>query len=221
MTTTRNTPETTVPTRHQFERPTREKWTADAEHHVRTLCMPSERVSSQPADWLNADELAELQALIPAILKTARTALNRAIRPHLHAFDDEPRGYGWYDWRDALTPEQRAGFDQLCNARRDRTHLNAVVRRATGAWADVDTVTAGVGDLVHAVRTYGQPDPDTERLAELGHALSERRSTAAQEATEQAVQQEVARRQTDEAWTKQVRRWDDLDRTGGVTITFH
>jgi hypothetical protein len=210
-----------VTARYVFERPTREKWAADAEQWVRTLSMPNERVSHSPSDWLTDTELAELHTLIPNVLKTARRAINQAIRPHLHAFDDEPHGYGWHDWRDALNAGRRESFDQLCHARSDRTHLNDTIRRAARTYADVDQVLAGLRDLVHAVRTYGQTDPETDRLAELGQVLGGKRDQAGVEATEAAVLREVARRQTDEAWAKQVRRWDELDRTGGITITVH
>ncbi|MEU9405065.1 hypothetical protein AB0E08_05055 [Streptomyces sp. NPDC048281] len=203
-------------------RPTREEWAAKAEYHTRTACMPYERVSRRPEDWLSADEMTELRSLIQPVLKTARRHLNRLIRPIAAEFADEPTGEGWYAWHDGLTDDQRERGTQLRTLRGVRSSLNHGARRASSDYADVDDLIHGLGSVVYAAKTHVTEEcPEADRLAELREALAERRDAAAHEATEEAVRREVARRQTDEAWTKQVKRWDDFDRTGGITIIRH
>lgn len=93
--------------------PTREEWAAKAEHATRTQCYSWQRVSSDPADWLNADELATARTLVKEIVKATRAALTRAgranERPNLNAHGrDAARDWAEvndlsYDWGHIVT----------------------------------------------------------------------------------------------------------------------
>lgn len=60
--------------------PTRNEWQAKAEQAERTSRFPRERVSSDPADWLTAAELAEGRKLSAKLVRAARIALGKADR---------------------------------------------------------------------------------------------------------------------------------------------
>jgi len=101
--------------------PDRETWAAAAEHYVRTACYPSERVSSQPADWLPGGELDEARALAVAVVKATRTALTRAGRAKERAGLNA-------SGRDAAAP--RATVGDLRVAWRDIIHSARSVQAA-------------------------------------------------------------------------------------------
>lgn len=60
--------------------PTREEWQAKAEQAERTSCFPHQRVSSNPTDWLSADEVDEGRKLAAKLVRAARIALGKADR---------------------------------------------------------------------------------------------------------------------------------------------
>lgn len=63
-----------------IEWPTREEWQAKAEQSERTSCFPHQRVSSDPTDWLTADEMAEGLKLAAKLVRATRIALGKANR---------------------------------------------------------------------------------------------------------------------------------------------
>ncbi|WP_405747888.1 hypothetical protein [Streptomyces canus] len=60
--------------------PTRDEWQAKAEQSERTSCFPRQRVSSDPADWLTADEIDEGRKLAAKLVRATRIALGKADR---------------------------------------------------------------------------------------------------------------------------------------------
>lgn len=60
--------------------PTREEWQAKAEQAERTSCFPRQRVSSDPAHWLAADEMDEGRKLAAKLVRATRIALGKADR---------------------------------------------------------------------------------------------------------------------------------------------
>jgi hypothetical protein len=168
--------------------------------------MPNERVSGRPEDWLSAEELAELRSLIPGVVRTARRELNKAIRPLRAAFADEPKR-GWYEWYDSLDEEQRKASDRLRAMRSDRAGLNLGARRAASEYATVDDLLHGLAEVGFAARKYAAGRcPGADRLGELCAALADRRDTAAEKALGETISREVAKRNSDEGWAKELER---------------
>ncbi|WP_149563839.1 hypothetical protein [Streptomyces cacaoi] len=60
--------------------PTREEWQAQAEQAERTSCFSHQRVSSDPASWLTADEMSEGRKLAAKVVRATRLALGKAGR---------------------------------------------------------------------------------------------------------------------------------------------
>lgn len=60
--------------------PTREEWQAEAEQSERTSCFPRQRVSSDPTDWISADEMDEGRKLAAKLVRATRIALGKADR---------------------------------------------------------------------------------------------------------------------------------------------
>jgi hypothetical protein len=60
--------------------PSREEWQAKAEHAERTSCFARQRVSSDPADWLTAEELDEGKKAAAKLVRATRIALGKADR---------------------------------------------------------------------------------------------------------------------------------------------
>lgn len=60
--------------------PTRDEWQAKAEQSERTSCFPRQRVSSDPTDWLTADEMDEGRKLAAKLVRATRIALGKADR---------------------------------------------------------------------------------------------------------------------------------------------
>lgn len=175
----------------------REEWAAQAEHRVRVQCHADERVSSNPADWLPADKLAEAHALAEQLVKVTRRTLNTVARDH-----DRNALPAW-----------------LRNARFD---LSDVVRELRDAAQDADTG----GHLYgwHRLQRYAEAHAGDAtvtarmRLGELAERMRAARDTAAQEALDAAIAREVARRNSDEGWEREQRRRDRVRRGPSITI---
>ncbi|MFI5831104.1 hypothetical protein ACIA6C_28285 [Streptomyces sp. NPDC051578] len=58
--------------------PTREEWQAKAEQSERTSCFARERVSSDPAEWLGTDQIAEGRVAAAKLVRATRIALGKA-----------------------------------------------------------------------------------------------------------------------------------------------
>lgn len=80
--------------------PTREEWQAKGEYAARTQCYTWQRVSTDPAEWLTADELTEARSLAVAVVKATRTALTRAGRGNERPALNEHGRAAARDWAD-------------------------------------------------------------------------------------------------------------------------
>lgn len=196
--------------------PTRTEWQAFAESYIRTLVMPYERVPQRADHWLDPAELAELRAAAHQLAATLRPRATRTVNTLNPLFRDEPgRSTDRITWSFALTEEREADYEMLCEARYDRLHLGRHARE----FDDPDlTVTgarmAGRSFTLCAGRwSTDDTAASLERVAQLLDAMRERCDTAAGEATEAAVRDEIARRGTDEAWIKELKRRERIDQS--------
>ncbi|MFC8447619.1 hypothetical protein [Kitasatospora sp. NPDC057223] len=199
--------------------PTREEWAAKAEYSVRTACLPNERVSNKPADWLTADELDEARTLIPAIVKAARAGLNRAVKAVRLELGAIPTGVGYYDWHENLTTDQKHLADQYHQLLSARRHLNSESKRAFDEYATADDLLFAWGRIGVAAKRAGIANGETDRLNVLQHTLAERRSAAAEQALKDAIELTVDRRNSDEGWAAELERRADID--AGPRVTYH
>ncbi|MCX5209762.1 hypothetical protein OG689_10750 [Kitasatospora sp. NBC_00240] len=199
--------------------PTREEWAAKAEYSVRTACLPNERVSSNPADWLTADEINEARTLIPAIVKATRASLNRQIKQVRGQLGHIPTGVGYYDWYENLPADQKNLADQHDRLLSARRQLNSESKRALYEYAPVDDLLIAWGRIGGAAAHANAAQAETDRLNVLQHALADRRSAAAEQALADAIERTVARRSTDEGWAAELERRAGID--AGPLVTYH
>jgi hypothetical protein len=194
--------------------PTRAEWQADAESFTRTLCCPRQRVSDRADSWLNTDELAEVRAVAHRLAKTLRREITRAINALAPQFPDEPASVvDRYDYEDVLDEARRADFKCLTSARQDRLQLGRDARIFQGLSLTIAAAEAAGRRFARIGSDWGTSDTaaDLERLDHLLGAMTERCDTAAHEATETAVQAEIAKRNSDEGWAKELKRRERLD----------
>lgn len=179
----------------------RDEWAADAGHRVRTECHARQRVSADPADWLTADELAEARTLGATLAKATRRALNTAARDH-----DKNALPTWL--RDA------------------RFNVSGALRELAGAERSTDM--DGHAYAWHRLQKYAEEqakDATTTargRLAALVAKMRAARDAAAEEALQAAIAREVANRNSDEGWARELERRERVRRGPTVTtITVH
>lgn len=198
--------------------PTRDEWAAQAEYSVRTSCYLHERVSPNPLHWITAEELAETRTLIAEILPIARRGLNRAIRPLLAEFADQPKSGGFYDWYDTLTPERFARFEEYQSLRSHRTHLNASARESAHDWNDVQHLAVLWSRIRSAADKVGAAPELVQRLGEISAKMVAARDAAAEADLANSVAKRIAERNSDAGWAKELKRRAEIDAGGYVTV---
>jgi hypothetical protein len=208
--------ETDVPSA-PIEWPTREEWMADAERHVRQACYPSERIPNEIEHYLSAAELAERDRLRVEIATATRPLLTAEINRLRAEFPDLPtRGRDRIRWLVALddTDPERAELAAGI------PHLEADRRTLTRYLRNGDTGPYG-NPLAGSAITERADPVQLARLRELDELYRQRHAEAAETATREAVEREVARRRTDEAWQHQRQLWARIDhvRHGGHIIS--
>jgi hypothetical protein len=145
--------------------PSREEWAAKAEHAERASCFTHERVSSDPSEWLIAQELTEGRSLAAKVVRATRIALGKAGRGNdRYALNDANRraitdyatfddvAYGWAEIArtarsvdvlseaterlGALAEKMRTVRDEAAQAAEDKAVVAAIARRNSDAgWA--------------------------------------------------------------------------------------
>lgn len=201
--------------------PTREQWAAAAEHSVRSLCLPLERVPAGHEHYLTPHELAEMDALYVALSVAVRAPLTAEIK-RLKGLLPAPIPAKPIDrshWYDALTDDQQAAWQSLRDLRNARLDIG---RRAKGqtdqmiGWARFPLSSSVLSPEAAPFV------PDTEglaRLSELEGKYTRLREQAAQDALAEAVKEAVRVRNSDEGWAKELERRRQID--GGPIVTYH
>lgn len=104
----------------------------------------------------------------------------------------------------------------------DRYDMNDWNRRAIDEDADVDDVASGWWQVARYARSAEVQPESAGRLTELADAMRQARDAAAEEATEKAAVEAVARRATDAEWDKELQRRARIERGPQLTtITVH
>jgi len=203
--------------------PTRAEWQAAAEPFIRSYCTPRERVQSRAKRWLSPAELDELRETTRRLAAVLRRTLTRTVTTLGPKFPDEPdRVIERLDWEDTLTDDRRAEYEHLHGARQDRLELGRRVRSLDDPDLKVAAAESAGRHLARIGAEWGTSETtaDLERVAFLLAAMTERCDDAATAATEDEVQDEIARRATDEAWAKELKRRERIDQVRTSPI-FH
>lgn len=180
--------------------PSRAEWAAFAEHAVRTACYPLERVPEGAEHYLTPEEYAERERLFVEVSTAARPILTREIN------------------RLAALPLDVSTGSRLSVLRNARLHIG---RRARGepeprrgsalSAPDPTVLSTEVADLLRDL-------PGWDRLHQLETRYEHARQEAADQAVRDAVAREIARRNSDEGWAKELERRARID---GSFITTH
>jgi hypothetical protein len=179
----------------QYPWPTRDEWAAKAEYSVRTSCYLSQRVSDFPSEWLTFDQLMEARRLVAAIVKTARTAINREARA-AKANDDEER---------------------LRIVLGARAQLNDGNKYSLALYREADRLAQAWTNIAGAAHTAGTGGPEADRLNSLAVEMLSNRNAAAKADLEAAIAREIAKRNSDEGWAAELERRARID--AGPVIT--
>ncbi|MEW2302014.1 hypothetical protein AB0958_18910 [Streptomyces sp. NPDC006655] len=182
--------------------PTREEWQAKAEYSVRTLCTRWERLPHD-ARFITAEEEAEALAWALEAAKRLRPPLTAEINRLRVLVPDRPAAgrarVRW--WLDLSEEKERVANDLSALEDIRRTVARAAREKA---W---DTVGGQLGRLYRHQRRImldGGLDELCERLNARAVEVAARRDAEAVRLEQKAIEREVARRATDEAWEKEL-----------------
>jgi hypothetical protein len=199
--------------------PTREQWQANAERHVRQGRLATERVPNEAEHYLSADELAERDRLRVELAVATRPLLTAEITRLRALVPDKPRrsadsAQWWEDLWDT-DPDRAEAVQHLHHLEVDRRYLTRYLRNGTEG--PYGCPFAGIPDNLIA-------DPGKRaRLRELAALHQQRLQQAAEVAEQDAVDREITRRGTEQAWQRELQRRERIDhaRHGGGHLIDH
>jgi hypothetical protein len=192
--------------------PSRAEWQAKAEYAVRTACTKYERVDRLQPDtvWSSLAEDHEFEELAAPAAVQIRSLLTPEINRLRSLLPDRPektreRGL-WFVGLEGQAYEDACNLGALEEMRRDVERARRKQQWGTVCWElgrirSHYTAIALPADLLKA----------HDRMLELQAAAEKRREAAADAAEQAAIEREVARRATDEAWAKELQRRADID----------
>ena len=192
--------------------PSREEWQAKAEYAVRTACTKYERLDRlQPGTvWSSLGEDVEFEELAAPAAVEIRALLTPEIERLRALFPDRPaksRARGlWFVALEGQAYEDACNLGALEEMRRDVERA-----RRNRQWG---TVCWELGRIRSHYTAITLPDSllrAHDRMLQLQAAAEKRREVAANAAEQAAVEREIARRATDEAWAKELERRAALD----------
>ena len=192
--------------------PSREEWQAKAEYAVRTSCTMYERLDRlQPgANWFSLAEETEFEELAAPAAAEMRTLLTSEVERLRALFPDRPdRSRERIAWFVALEGQ---AYDDACtlgSLEEMRTEVNRARRKKK--WGAVAWHLGRLRSHYPDIPLGEQLLAAHDRMTELSDAAGERRRRAAIAAEQAAVDREIARRATDEAWAKELERRADID----------
>lgn len=199
--------------------PSREEWQAKAEYAVRTACTKYERLDQLQPDamWSTLAEDAEFEELaLPAAaqIRTLLTPEIARLRELLPSRPDKTRARA--AWFVALEGQ---AYEDACNLGALEAMRREVHRaRREKHWGHV---CWELGRLRRHYPSVVLPEDllkAHDRMLELQGALHKRRDAAAEAAEQAAVDAEVVRRATDEAWAKELERRAAIDHPRDIHV---
>jgi hypothetical protein len=192
--------------------PSRKEWQAKAEYTVRTACTKYERLDRLQPDtlWSSLAEDQEFEDLAAPAAVQIRSLLTPEVERLRALFPDRPnktRARGlWFVALEGQAYQDACNLGALEEMRRD-------VGRARRAkhWGSVCWELGRIRNHYAAVRLPASLLTAHDRMLELQAAAEKRREAAADAAEQAAVDAEVSRRTTDEAWAKELERRAAID----------
>jgi hypothetical protein len=182
--------------------PSRAEWQAKAEQSVRTRITMFERIPAGTV-FLTADETAEVTALARQAAAQARPLLTAEIQRLRALLPDRPNaGRARVAWFIGLDETRYALACDLAAVEKIRSVTGRAAK--AGGWGEVQWQLSRIRRSHRAIRPTPDLDAALDRLDDLTTAEADRRTTYARALEDEAVALEVARRATDEAWTKEL-----------------
>jgi hypothetical protein len=192
--------------------PSREEWQAKAEYAVRTSCTKYERLDRlQPnTTWSSLAEDQEFEDLAEPAVKQIRALLTPEIerlRALLPDRPDKTRARGL--WLVALEGQ---AYEDACNlGALEEMRRNVERARRKQQWGTVCWELGRIRSHYTQITLPSDLLAAHDRMLELQAAAEKRREAAADAALQAAVEREVSRRATDEAWAKELERRAAID----------
>lgn len=192
--------------------PSREEWQAKAEYAVRTLCTKYERLDRAQPDtvWSSLAEDQEFEDLASPAAAEFRALLTAEINRLRSLLPDRPKeGRARNAWFVALEGQ---AYEDACNLGALEEMRRDVQRsRRKEHWGVVCWELGRVRDHYDAITLPSHLIQAHNRMLELQAAAEKRREEAADAIQQAAIEREVARRATDEAWAQELERRADID----------
>ncbi|MFF7476590.1 hypothetical protein [Streptomyces sp. NPDC008092] len=192
--------------------PSREEWQAKAEYAVRTACTKYERLERAQPDtvWFSLAEDQEFEDLAAPAAAEFRTLLTAEITRLRAQLPDRPKeGRARNAWFVALEGQ---AYEDACNLGALEEMRRDVQRsRRMGHWG---VVCWQLGRVRKNYTQIALPDHlvrGHDRMLELQAAAEKRRDEAADAIQQSAIDREVVRRATDEAWAQELERRAAID----------
>ncbi|WP_354643903.1 hypothetical protein [Kitasatospora camelliae] len=196
--------------------PTREEWAAKAEYSVRTFCTMYERL---PADavFTTPDEDTEAQRLAQTLATAVRPLLNAEINRLKTLLPDRPKaGRARTNWFIEL---EGTRYDNACNLGSLEELRRDIARSAkAGAWGRIHWEISRINRSYPAINLC-QLLNDLDALDATVTRAEDRRRTEAQRLEDEAVAHEMAKRNTDDGWAKELERRARVE--AGPLVTYH
>src|SRR5881392_487904 len=192
--------------------PSREEWQADAERAVRTFCTKYERLDRLQPDtvWSSLAEDQEFEDLAAPAAVQIRALLAPEIERLRALLPDRPpksrARIKWFVALDGQAYEDACNLGALEEMRRDVDRA-----RRKQQWGTVCWELGRIRRHYKAVPLPADLLAAHDRMIGLQTAADRRREAAADAAELAAVEREIARRTTDEAWQQELERRADID----------
>jgi hypothetical protein len=192
--------------------PSRKEWQAKAEYAVRTACTKYERLDRlQPnTTWSSLAEDHEFEDLAAPAAKQIRALLTPEIERLRALFPDRPdktRARGlWFVALEGQAYKEACNLGALEEMRRDVERA-----RRNEQWGRICWELGRIRSHYTAIALPSDLLAAHDRMLELQAAAEKRREAAADAAEQAAVEREVSRRSTDEAWAKELERRAAID----------
>ncbi|MEU1078175.1 MULTISPECIES: hypothetical protein [unclassified Streptomyces] len=199
--------------------PSRQEWQARAEYAVHTACTMYERLDRIQPDttWSSLAEDEEMATLARTAASALRPLLTAEISRLRAVFPERPaQSRARAAWFVALEADR---YEQACNlgALED---MRRQVQRAVkdDSWWTVAGQLGRIRKHYTAIHLPPEVLAAETRMTAIGAAVDERRKTAAIALEREAVDREIARRATDQAWEQELERRRRIDEPRVIRI---
>lgn len=199
--------------------PSREEWQAKAEYAVRTACTMYERLDrAQPGTvWSSLSEDQEFEDLAAPAARQIRALLTAEIARLRAMFPERPntaRAIGlWFAALEGQAYEDACNLGALEEMRRD-----VESSRRKRHWGPVCWELGRIRNHYAAIQLPEDLLKAHDRMLELQELAAARRKAAAEAIEQSAVDREVARRATDEAWAQELERRAAIDQPRVIRV---